>query len=239
MIEATMINSASISLMDLQIEALYRCDQEGRLRCVNEPGDPPAPRFFMGRTAQGNRWRFRYDLSNAVVQQLQALCHSEPVSADLTLAPLRYDAIRAALQAQAPIEGEERGPAYRIPDNIQTPPGVTLISATNAHLLQPWFMDPPPFEDPEQVVVAAIAQGVAVAICYCSRLTDRAAEAGIETAAAFRRSGYATRAAAGWAAEVQRRGRIALYSTSWDNLASQGVARKLEMRLYGEDWSIA
>jgi hypothetical protein len=33
-------------------------------------------------------------------------------------------------------------------------------------------------------------------------------------------------------------GCIPLYSTSWDNLASQAIARKLQMVLYGEDWSI-
>jgi len=228
---------SDLQLMQIQAETLYCYDADGRLRCINEPGDPPAPRFFMGRTPQGNLWRFRYDLPTEIAQQLEALCRSEPVGANLTHAPLRYDAIRAVLQAQTPIEEEFRGPAYRVPDNIQPPPGVVLVSETNEQLLQPWFMDLLPIGS-EQTIAAVLEEGTAVAVCFCSRLTSRAAEAGVETAAAFRGRGHATAAVAGWAAEVRRRGRIALYSTSWDNLASQGVARKLGMRLYGEDWSI-
>jgi len=38
---------------------------------------------------------------------------------------------------------------------------------------------------------------------------------------------------------VQRGGRRALYSTSWDNAASQSIARRLSARLYGEDWHLA
>jgi hypothetical protein len=224
--------------MQLQAETLYRYNAEGRMLCVNEPGDPPADRFFMGRTLQGNLWRFRYDLPAAIVEQLEALCRTEPISAELARPPLHYDAIRAVLQVQAPIEGEYRGPAYRVPDSVQAPAGVVLISAANEHLLQPWFMDWLPV-DPEQTVAAVLEEQVAVAICFCSRLTGRAAEAGVETATPFRRRGYAAAATAGWAAELRRRGRIALYSTSWDNLASQGVARKLGMRMYGEDWSIS
>jgi hypothetical protein len=43
---------------------------------------------------------------------------------------------------------------------------------------------------------------------------------------------------AGWAAAMRQRGVIPLYSTSWANVASQGVARKLGMVCYGDDWSI-
>jgi GNAT acetyltransferase len=229
---------SDLDLMQIQAETLYCYDGDGRLRCVNEPGDPPAPRFFMGRTLQGNLWRFRYDLPTELLQQLEALCRSEPVGANLARAPLHYDAIRAVLQAQAPIEQEFRGPAYRVPDSVHPPRGVVLISEANEQLLQPWFMDLLPV-DSEQTIAAVLEAGVAIAVCFCSRLTSRAAEAGVETTAAFRGRGYATAAVAGWAAEVRRRGRMALYSTSWDNLASQGVARKLGMRLYGEDWSIA
>ena len=231
-----MIETA-LQLMRIQAETLYRCDADGRLRCVNEPGDPPAPRFFMGRTPQGNLWRFRHDMPAAIVQQLEALCGAEPAGTPAEHPPLRYDAIRAILQAQAPIEEEFRGPAYRIPDSVQPPAGVVLISAANEQPLQHWFLDLLPV-DPQQTIAAVLEEGVAVAVCFCSRLNDRAAEAGVETVAAFRRRGHAAATVAGWAAELRRRGRIALYSTSWDNLASQGVARRLGMRMYGEDWSI-
>jgi hypothetical protein len=227
-----------LQLMRIQAETLYRYDADGRLLCVNEPGGPPAPRFFMSRTAQGNLWRYRYDLPAAIVEQLEALCRSEPISANLAPAPQCYGAIRAILQAQAPIEEEYRGPAYRVPDSVEPPAGVVLISAADQQLLEPWFSDLLPVE-PEQTIAAVVEVGAAVAVCFCSRLTDQAAEAGLETVAAFRRKGYAAAAVAGWAAELRRRGRITLYSTSWDNLASQGVARKLGMRMYGEDWSIA
>jgi hypothetical protein len=36
-----------------------------------------------------------------------------------------------------------------------------------------------------------------------------------------------------------RAGVVPLYSTPWENVASQGVARKLRMVRYGEDWWIA
>jgi RimJ/RimL family protein N-acetyltransferase len=75
-------------------------------------------------------------------------------------------------------------------------------------------------------------------VCFCARITALAAEAGVETVEAFRGQGYASIAVAGWADAVRRRGLIPLYSTSWENVASQGVARKLGMIHYGDDWSI-
>lgn len=86
--------------------------------------------------------------------------------------------------------------------------------------------------------MAAVVQGNAVSICYCARLTTLAAEAGVETVEAACEQGYASAAVAAWASVVRRRGLLPLYSTSWTNAASRGVARKLGMVCYGEDWSI-
>ena len=44
--------------------------------------------------------------------------------------------------------------------------------------------------------------------------------------------------AAGWAAAVRQQGILPLYSTSWDNLASQGIARSLGMIAYADTWSL-
>ena len=92
-------------------------------------------------------------------------------------------------------------------------------------------------------VAAVVADGRAVSVCFSSRLTSRVAEAGVETAEPFRGRGYATRAVAAWAHAVRAGsprdsaggGRLPLYSTSWENLASQAVARRLGLRLYGVD----
>jgi len=225
--------------MEIHINTLCRCDADGRLRSINEPDEAPAPRFFMGRTPEGNLWRFRYDLPAAVVHHLERLCRAEPISADLTRPPQHYQAIKAVLEAHAPIQDEYRGPVYWIPDGIHAPANVVLISETNAQLLQAWFpwMLPLPPSD-RGTCAAVVVHGSAVAVCYCAVFPGQASEAGVETSAAFRGKGYATAAVAGWAAAVRRRGHIPLYGTSWDNRASQGIARKLGMVLYGEDWAM-
>lgn len=232
---------AMLDHMDLLINVSFCCDADGRLRAVNEPEKPPAPRFYMVRTPAGNHWRFRYDLPAATIQQLDRLCHAEPHPADLTRPPQQYSAIKAVLADQAPLQDEYRGPAYWIPPGSARPANVVPITATNAHLLQPLFpwVLPLPQVPRRGALVATIAQGMAVALCYCSRIPDQVTHAGVETAEAFRGHGYATAAVVGWAAEVRRQGLIPLYGTTWDNLASQRIAQKLGMVLYGEDWSIA
>lgn len=41
-----------------------------------------------------------------------------------------------------------------------------------------------------------------------------------------------------WAQRVRALGAIPLYSTSWENEASRGVARKLSLEYYGADFQI-
>jgi predicted GNAT family acetyltransferase len=60
----------------------------------------------------------------------------------------------------------------------------------------------------------------------------------VETLEGYRGRGHAPAAVAAWARAVRATGRIPLYSTSWDNLASQAVARKLGLIPYGADFSL-
>ena len=233
-------NQTDRDLMELQINTLFHSDAAGRLRSVNEPGEPPAPRFFLGRTLRGNLWRFRHDLPATLVAELESLCRAEPIATDLTSPPQHYAAIKALVHAHAPIQEEYRGPAWWIPEG--NPPGanVVLLDDANGNLVEttfPWLLTPPPYYQLGPVA-ATIDQGRAVAICFCSRIPGQATEAGVQTVAEFRGKGYAAAAVTGWAAAVRKRGCLPLYSTSWGNRASQGVARKLGMVLYGEDWSL-
>lgn len=236
---------SDLQLIDVQVSALFACDADGRLRYIAEPGYAeaeldPAPRLWMGRTKAGNRWRFRYDLPDDLMRDLDELCRAEPAAENLAEPPVQADAIRAVLQAYAPIVEELRGPAYWIPDHVPVLAGAVLITEANAQVLDGHF----PWKRTSRAglttgpVTAAVVDNSAVSICYCARLTDQAAEAGVETAESARGRGYASAAVAAWASAIRQRGLLPLYSTSWENHASQGVARKLGMVCYGEDWTL-
>ena len=70
------------------------------------------------------------------------------------------------------------------------------------------------------------------------RITPRAHEAGVETAAECRGRGHAAAVVARWAAAVREQGAEPLYSTSWRNKASRAVARKLGLVPVGRDLHI-
>ena len=224
-------------LLALHIDALYTHDGEGRMLRVNEPGGGPAPRFFLGRTRAGNLWRARHDLPDALVTRLDAIAAAEPVPSDLNTPPAGLAAFRAALAEHAPIQEEGGGPAYRFPDAIALPADVVSITDASAELVRdtfPWLI---PFHPAWRPCVAVVQGGAAVAICHSSRLTPHAAEAGVETLPDYRRGGYATRVTAAWALAVRALGLTPLYSTSWDNLASQGVTHRLGLIMYANDLS--
>jgi hypothetical protein len=230
-------------LIEIHINTLYICDGEGRLRFVREPGEPYAPgRFAMVRTPAANSWRFRHDLPASLVEELDGLCRAEPVTAELEREPTIAPRLRALLAAHAPVTDEYRGPAYWIPAAATVRPSeAVLIGRSDAAVLEPHFPwraqllrsvpDPGP-------VAAVVVGGSAVAVCSCARLSPLAAEAGVDTHEHARRKGFAAAAVSCWAAAVRARGLLPMYSTAWDNLASQGVARRLTMVRYGEDWSL-
>ena len=231
-------------LIEIQAEALFTCDADGRLRHLREPVAEaelvPAPRFFMGRTRQRNIWRVRHDLPDALIDELEKLCQAEPLTADLAAPPHNAEAIRAVLHQYAPVNKEWRGPAYHFPADLQASADVVLVSDANVDCLDvhfSWAIESG-FGLKTGPVAVKLVGGEAVSICFCARLTARAAEAGVETEAHFRGRGYAGGVVSAWAQAMRQRGVQPLYSTAWDNLASQRVAQKLGLICYGDDWSV-
>ncbi len=187
----TTMHISDPQLLEMQIDALFTHDPNGRMRSINEPGGDPAPRFFLGRTRAGNKWRFRYDVPEDVVCRLEELAANEPVDDDLV-----------------------RG-------------------------IGPDWVDMAQEFEARESCFAVIEDSVAVSLCFSARLTARAAEAGVETVGVYRGRGYAATVVTAWACAVHATGRIPLYSTSWENLASQAVARKLRLIQYGVDLSLS
>jgi RimJ/RimL family protein N-acetyltransferase len=227
------------AIMTLQATALFQLDAAGRILAINESDSAPAPRLFIGRTTEGLVWHYRHDLPDALVREIDTLLATEPPSADLRT-PLRCDEpLRALLHAHAPITSIWSGPAWWCPEGIAAPRPVPTVQladgAAMAKHYPGWARD---FAN-SQPCIAVLDGDDAVAVCCSSRRSPDAAEAGADTLPDYRGRGYAASAVAAWAAAIRATGRLPLYSTAWDNVASQGVARTLGLVLYGADLSFS
>jgi len=227
---------SDMELIELQAMTLFRYDVNGRMLCLNED-DPeePAPRLFLGRTKAGTIWCFRSDLPDALIHDLEHLLRVEPIATDLGQASQILPDLIAALNVQEPVQKTWTGPAWRFPDELEPPEDVVAITRSNVEALQrhyPWSFSH--LED-LQPCMAVIVNGEAVALCFSSRTSPAAAGAGVFTVEACRGRGYATSVVAAWARSIRESNRVPLYSTSWDNLASRSIAKKLGLVLYGAD----
>lgn len=185
------------ALMALHIHALFTHDAQARMLFVNEPdGGGPAPR----------------------------LCMDEPVGMDFRRPPRHVSAHVRLLETHAPVQELGMGPAYRFPEYLAPSRPLLALTATHGELLRDGFetriADLPAW----QPFLGLVEEGRVVAICRSVRITPAAHEAGVETLPLFRGRGYAQDAVAGWASAVQATGALPLYSTAWENAASQAVA---------------
>jgi GNAT superfamily N-acetyltransferase len=231
-----------LDLVELQVANLFTHDAEGRMVADNEPDGDPAPRFFLWRTREGNAWRVRHDVPEHIVQRLHALVAAEPVPDDLQAPPVCLDAALDALRLDdEPVVGHH-GPHYRFPAGMPVPDGVTRITRENLHLLRRMVGRIDALDrdfDHVEPWMSMVVDGAAVASCFSSRLTDRAAEARVDTLEEYRGRGYAPAVVAAWARAVRDSGRVPFYGTSWDNTASQAVARKLNLVQFGVGLALA
>jgi hypothetical protein len=228
---------ADRELMRLHLEALFTQDASGRLLRVNEPEGKVAPRVFLGRTAEGSEARFRHDLPDAIVRDLESLCANEPFGDEFLTPPYGVTAYAELLARDAPVERIWTGPAYRFPGMMSLPSRAVPVTGANAEVLSPHLEDWRDDVAIRQPMLAVLVEGRAVSLC-CSVRIAAAHEAGVETAFGFRGRGYATQAVAAWAERVRSLGRIPLYSTSWQNHESQSVTRKLGLTRFGTDLHI-
>lgn len=231
---------SDLELMRLHVEAEFTDDASGHLVSTNELNSTPAPRFFLGHTSLGIVRRYRYDVSatsqRALERAIAAELESSVAETDRPLDPKPFERV---LSQDAPIEHASVGLAFRFPVSLAATPEARILGdASDAALLHPalapWSTD----IQSSAPLVALIIDGQAVAVCGSVRITPRAHEAGVETAAGFRGRGYAKSVVAAWAAAVRALGVEPLYSTTWQNAASRALARSLGLASIGRDLHI-
>lgn len=215
-----------------QIDALYKLDAEGRIRGTREPAGSSGPRLAVVRDREAVAWALRHDVESAVAREIAHLAVDEGRLRD-PAAPLRH-----AKEYQALLGGRPwAGPAFEFPATVGPVRGVVLLGDRTA--LAKHFAGWAPGEVQARGGVLAVMDGAdAVSICFSARRSDSVAEAGVETAAAWRGRGLAGRVVTAWASRVRAEGLEPSYSTEWTNVASLAVAKKLGLRLFAVDWSI-
>lgn len=232
---------SDLNLINIQVRALFTSNADSRLLFVNEPGGTviPAPRLFLGRTKAGNIWRFRTDLSENLCQELNALCADEPpLDLEFNEPPRHLETYIRLLESDAPVQEVSSGPAYWFAEYETPSKSILAVTEKNAEILQGGFEELISELPLWQPFVALIEDNRAVSVCRSVRITSEAHEAGVETLPHYRGKGFAKDVTAEWARLVRDTGAIPLYSTSWENVASQAVARKLRLKCYGTDFNV-
>lgn len=228
----------NLQLMVIRADTDFTYDARGRMRLTNEPREAdrrPAPRLFLGSTNAGHVVRFGEAVPDAIANQITDALSTLPSNGGLRVAPATLAQVQEMLGRHAPITAVDSGPAYRFPETVGVSADAVQITTATCEAVRstyPWLYDEYTDWWP---CFAAVRDDAAVSVCFSSRISDAAAAAGVETLPAFRGRGLASVVTAAWGVAVRASGRIPLYSTSWDNLASQGVARRLHLVQFGAD----
>lgn len=221
-----------MSTPELHLQTAFVLNDERRIISTREPDPRPGPVFSLVRGKDSCAWAVRADVPQEIAEKLDNFARQEPPVSDLRDAPLYADQYVSLAGGRV-----ESGPAFVFPDVIAQPTGIVPVE--ELRLLERnftgWTADEIPGRLP---MLAVVEDGHAVSVCFCARLSDVAAEAGLETAAAFRGRGFGPRVTAAWALAIRASGRTPLYSTLWSNSASLAVARKLGLVAYGSNWSL-
>jgi hypothetical protein len=216
----------------LQLETLFRLNEAGRIVSTREPNPSPGPRFMLIRDQSACAWAVHAGVPPLSAAEVDRLAGEEPPTDEVRREPVHATRYRRLVDGQV-----DFGPAFTFPGVLPIPLDIVPIAtlARLEHSFRGWTAD----ELPERAPILGLErEGHTASVCFSSRRSAVAAEAGVETAKRFRGRGLAGLVTAAWAQAIHESGRLAIYSTSWSNPPSLAVARKLGLTVCASDWSL-
>jgi hypothetical protein len=223
---------------ELHLRTCFVLNVDGRIVSTREPSGSRGPFFTLVRGSTGCAWAVRADVPADIASELDRIAEDEPPILDFRAPPVNVQLYLRVLESLRNTS-QSAGPAFSFPDFLLESNDAVIVESESLfeRNFRGWV--PGEIEAGRAPALAILENGCAVSICFCARRSESAAEAGVETAEAFRRKGLGAKVTAAWAVAVRSTGRIPLYSTSWTNQASLGIARKLNLIPYATSWSIA
>jgi GNAT superfamily N-acetyltransferase len=209
---------------------LVDTDEHGRMQGRH------SAHFYVLRTQGRVACRCHRDLPPAAISKLKALAARERGRPSAW--SREYADYLGVLSAIVPVRAVRAGPLYHATGAPVADAAVLRIEAHNAELLRGGLDEWLPDVAAGLPMLATIEDGRAVSICTSVRATAIAHTAGVETVPDYRGRGLAAKTVAAWAAAVHATGATPFYATTFDNIASQGVARRLGLQLVGAEFSV-
>jgi RimJ/RimL family protein N-acetyltransferase len=235
-----------LELLALEARTLWEIDEDARLVRRREPAGGPAPQLVVAVPSNGGCavWAAT-GVPEPVVQRIKATV-IQGAADRLDATPSGLPGVQHLLTDFVGPVHVEAGPSYVIPLDVKFASNARLVLSTQeplAALSSPtagWYAD-----EWQSLLMGelgpwamAVDANTVVSICHCARLTASAAEAGVWTDPRYRGRGLAASVTAAWSALQAPSGRTLFYSTSADNLSSQRVARRLNLRCIGWMWRL-
>lgn len=197
--------------------------------------------MFFASCAEGGLVRCRADLSDAIAREVEALLAESPPWTDPRHPPAAVGRVQMKLNAPPPVvslihELPPQPPSGSDATFVRsgTPPGDRLLAGLGTgipdHLVEAGFATVADLWPPWCV---AVRDGVIAAVAFAARTGPKGRAVGVYTFRAFRRRGLASAVTAEWSQLPALAGRPLFYSTTADNLASQGVIGRLGLPRIG------
>ncbi len=211
------------------LKTLFVLDGQ-RIVSTREPNPSSGPAFSLIRRADSCAWALGSRISAEQAKELTRLASDERPTDDFPQPPRHleeYKQIVGGTVASGPaFEFRELGPAS---DGVATIEDVEMLLRS----FDGWTAEEVPGRMP---MMGVVEDGRIRSVCFCSRISETAAEAGVETAQEFRGRGLAGLVTTAWARAIIASGRNPVYSTSWTNGPSLAVARKLKLVACASYW---
>jgi hypothetical protein len=188
------------------------------------------------------------EVPDTLVPALVDAVERSPLASAPDREPPALGACRTILEPGCPRLALDSGLAYLIEPGVPfvTRPDIVRSDTSNSVALRP--LNPGNWEHDEWNHLLdgilgpwamAIAGGRVISLCHTPvPMTDSAAECGVWTHPDARGRGYAAAVTATWADILRPSGRSLFYGTDVQNLSSQRVAQRLELRPLGWNWSL-
>ena len=203
--------------------------------------------MFLAGCDAGNILRFRHDVTEKTLLEIEALTADEPHLANPDSTALHLDEYVDLLSAEMPVEQISPGLIYHFPDGFSydhnvrltvsgTPEGDRLLAALAADEGMPQTLLDLGFRIAADIWppwCIALHEDEIASIGMTARLGPAGAESGVVTVPEFRGRGFAAAAVSGWASHPELQHRSLFYSTQSTNVSSQRVAARLGLRFLG------